>query len=443
MMAFFMVFTQNILGMASVLVGGIATGMRIFDAVTDPIVGFLIDHTDGKFGKYRPYMVIGSIIMNVSMIAIFFCPQNMSTIAKLIYIIGFYAFYIIGYTCQTCVTKGGQTALTNDPGQRPLFTVFDSIASSVVNAGLSLLLTTILAPRYENGLLNPLVWRKIVFIAVAIQIIFTLLAITGIWEKDRTEFFGFGKKNTNKFSLKEFGRLLIANKGLRFLMISANTEKIGWMIYNSTVVYFYANILVNSSMQGTLATAAILPTILANLAGPMIARKKGMKKIYVIANVCSLCSIIGIILLRPDSSYGIPLLILIMLERAFSTVSVYLSNPMIADCTDYELYRSGRYIPGMVGSLFSFADKFVSSLSTFILGIALAIAGYGNKVITPDVPAEPTLHLTLMLCMFGIPALCHVVSLVSMKFYPLDGTMMLKIQTENAAKKQELQQSHK
>lgn len=132
-----------------------------------------------------------------------------------------------------------------------------------------------------------------------------------------------------------------------------------------------------------------------------------------------------------------------MLERAFSTVSVYLSNPMIADCTDYELYRSGRYIPGMVGSLFSFADKFVSSLSTFILGIALAIAGYGNKVITPDVPAEPTLHLTLMLCMFGIPALCHVVSLVSMKFYPLDGTMMLKIQTENAAKKQELQQSHK
>ena len=68
MMAFFMVFTQNILGMASVLVGGIATGMRVFDALTDPIVGFLIDKTDGKFGKYRPYMVIGSVIMNVSFV---------------------------------------------------------------------------------------------------------------------------------------------------------------------------------------------------------------------------------------------------------------------------------------------------------------------------------------------------------------------------------------
>lgn len=338
---------------------------------------------------------------------------------------------------QICVTKGGQTDLTNDPAQRPLFTISDSIASSVVNAGLSLLLTTILAPRYEGGLLNPVVWQNIVFIAVGVQIFFTVLAVIGIWEKDRTEYFGLGEKNDMKFSLKEFGKLLVGNKGLRYLMISANTEKVGWMIYNSTVTYFYANILVNSSMQGTLATAAILPTILATTIGPMIARKRGMKKIYVITNVCSLVSILGIIALHPDAQYGMPLLLLIMLERAFSTVSVYLSNPMIADCADYELNRTGRYIPGMVGSLFSFADKFVSSLSTFILGVALAIAGYGDKVITPDVPAEGALRITLMVCMFGIPAICHVISLIAMKFYPLDGNTMLRIQQENAVKKQE------
>lgn len=435
MMAFFMVFTQNVLGMASVLVGAIATGMRVFDAVTDPIVGFLIDKTDGKFGKYRPYMVIGSVIMNLSMIMIFFCPQNLPGAAKLIYIIGFYALYVVGYTCQTCVTKGGQTALTSDPAQRPLFTISDSIASSIVNAGLSLLLTTILAPQYEGGLLNPLVWQKIVFISVGIQIAFTVLAIIGIWEKDRTEYFGFGQKEEIRFSLKEFGRLLAGNKGLRFLMISANTEKIGWMLYNATVTYFYANILVNSSMQGTLATAAIVPTILATTVGPMIARKKGMKKIYVIANICSLAAIFGILALRPSADYGMGLLLLIMLERAFSTVSVYLSNPMIADCADYELNRTGRYIPGMVGSLFSFADKFVSSLSSFILGLALAIAGYGDKAITPDVPAEGALKVTLMICMFGIPAACHIVSLISMKFYPLDGARMMQIQTENAERK--------
>ena len=97
----------------------------------------------------------------------------------------------------------------------------------LVNAGLSFFLTTMLAPKYEGGLLNPVVWQKIVFIAVGIQIFFTVLAILGIWEKDRTEYFGFGQKNDAKFSFKEFGRILVGNKGLRYLMISANTEKIG------------------------------------------------------------------------------------------------------------------------------------------------------------------------------------------------------------------------
>ena len=435
MMSFFMVFTQNVLGMVAVLVGAIATGMRVFDAITDPIVGAMIDRLDGRFGKYRPFMVCGSLLMNVSMLFIFFCPQSLSMAGKLAYIIFFYAIYVLGYTCQTCVTKGGQTALTSDPKQRPLFTIFDGIASSAVNAGLSLFLTTVLAPRFEGGLLNPELWRSVVLIAIGIQILFTILAIIGIWAKDRTEFFGLGDGTITKLSLKEAIFIVKENKGLRYLMLSANTEKIGWMIYNSTVVYFYANILANSSLQGTVAMVAMIPTILATTLGPMIARKKGMKKVYVISNIGSLICIAGIFLLRPSVNYSILLLVCIVLERACSTVSVYLSNPMIADCTDYELYLTERYIPGMVGAVFSFADKFVSSLSTFVLGIALAIAGYGNKVIEPNVEASGSLYFALMLCMFGIPAVCHIVSLLSMKLYPLDGKMMLAVQKENAKKR--------
>ena len=436
MMSFFMVFTQNILGMTAVLVGGIATGMRIFDAITDPIVGRLIDKTDGRFGKYRPYMVIGSALMNLSMLCIFFCPGSLSALAKLIYIIFFYAVYVMGYTCQTCVTKGGQTALTSDPEQRPLFTIFDGIASSLVNAGLSLFLTTILAPRYEGGLLNPAVWQAVVLIAIVLQIFFTTLAVIGIREKDRTEFFGFGDGKITKLSLKEMVSIVVENKGLRFLMISANTEKVGWMIYNSTVTYFYANILAVSSLQGKVSMFAMIPTMAAIIVGPMIARKKGMKKIYVIANICSIACLAAILFMHPAGAPGLFLLVVIVAERAFSTVSVYLSNPMIADCTDYELYLNKRYVPGAVGSVFSFMDKFVSSLATFVLGIALAIAGYGDKVIEPNVQATGALYTALIVCMFVIPIICHLISLLSMRFYPLDGKMMEKVHLQNAKDKE-------
>ena len=436
MMSFFMVFTQNILGMAAVLVGGIATGMRVFDAVTDPIVGALIDRMDGRFGKYRPFMVAGSLLMNVAMIFIFFCPKGLSAVTKLAYIIFWYAVYVMGYTCQTCVTKGGQTALTSDPSQRPLFTIFDGIASSLVNAGLALFLTTILAPRYDGGLLNPQLWKSVVIIAVCLQVVFTVLAIIGISEKDQTKYFGLGDGAVTKLSLKEIVTIVMENKGLRYLMLSANTEKVGWMIYNSTVTYFYANILANSALHGKISMVAMLPTMFATIVGPMIARKAGMKKVYVIVNVGSILCLGSILAMHPAGNPGVLLLAVVVLERAFSTVSVYLSNPMIADCTDYELYLTKRYIPGAVGSVFSFMDKFVSSLSTFVLGLALAAAGYGNKVITPNEQATGSLYTALIVCMFVIPLVCHVISLISMRFYPLNGEMMQKVQTQNALERQ-------
>ena len=67
-------FGENILGLvgfASIMV----TAMRLFDAVTDPIIGALMDKTNTKFGKFRPFMVIGNAIMAVSVIALYVLTQ--------------------------------------------------------------------------------------------------------------------------------------------------------------------------------------------------------------------------------------------------------------------------------------------------------------------------------------------------------------------------------
>ena len=69
-------FGENILGLvgyASIMV----TMMRLFDAVTDPIIGALMDKTNTRFGKFRPFMVIGNLIMAVSVIALYvFSPWS-------------------------------------------------------------------------------------------------------------------------------------------------------------------------------------------------------------------------------------------------------------------------------------------------------------------------------------------------------------------------------
>ena len=107
------------LGLAAAIVGLIATGTRIFDAVTDPLVGFLVDRTNGRFGKFRPYMLVGNIIIWCSLIVIFNTPSGWGISRKYMFTTVFYIIYIIGYTCQTVVTKQARLCLPIIPNSVP------------------------------------------------------------------------------------------------------------------------------------------------------------------------------------------------------------------------------------------------------------------------------------------------------------------------------------
>ena len=127
-------FANGVLGLALMFATTMVTAMRLFDAITDPIIGALMDKTNTKFGKFRPFMVIGNVIMAVSAILLYFCTRfisvDMMWLRYVLFVL-FYALYVIGYTFQTSVTRSGQTVLTNDPNQRPLFTIFNTVASFI------------------------------------------------------------------------------------------------------------------------------------------------------------------------------------------------------------------------------------------------------------------------------------------------------------------------
>ena len=93
---------------------------------------------------------------------------------------------------------------------------------------------------------------------------------------------------------------------------------------------------------------------------------------------------------------------------------------MIADCTDYEMYRSGRFVPGMMGTMFSFIDKIISSFSAMIQGFALTLAGVGNVVIKPNEPVNSTFNMAIMVCFCIVPILGHIATIIAMRWYYLD-----------------------
>ena len=66
MMGYVSYYANGIAGLGVVLISFILTGMRVFDGVTDPVIGYVIDKTNGKYGKFRPFIIIGYVLMAIS-----------------------------------------------------------------------------------------------------------------------------------------------------------------------------------------------------------------------------------------------------------------------------------------------------------------------------------------------------------------------------------------
>ncbi|MBS5063016.1 MAG: MFS transporter [Hungatella hathewayi] len=438
-------FTQNVLGLAAAIIGIIATGTRIFDAITDPLVGFLVDRTNGRFGKFRPYMLIGNVIIWSSLIVIFNTPADWSTSQKYVMTTVFYIIYILGYTCQTVVTKAGQAVLTNNPKQRPVFAGFDSVLTQMASALVPMLITTILAEKYsvgrylgeggkELGIINPDMWKEAVLILAFISFTFTILAMIGISQKDRPEFFGQAGSQP-KVKFRDYKDIVVHNRPIQMLIISAATDKLGQLLMSGTMTYVFANMLLNTKLQGVFSSVLIVPLVAISIGGVFVSGKFGLKRTFLLGTWGSMIMLAVMFVVRPNPSMPVIFLGMLLVQKCLASMGNSGIIPMIADCTDYETYRSGRFVPGMMGTMFSFIDKIVSSFSAMIQGFALTLAGVGNVVITPNEPVNGTFNTAIMVCFCIIPILGHVATIIAMKWYHLDKEKMAEIQETLEARK--------
>jgi len=137
------------------------------------------------------------------------------------------------------------------------------------------------------------------------------------------------------------------------------------------------------------------------------------------------------------SLLGILFCLVYISMKGFAQMSGSIVIPMTADCADYEVYRSGRYVPGLMGTLFSFVDKLISSLAATIVSIVYAMIGYTATLPTQNDPYSTGILICTLFCFLGMPMIGWILNVVAMKFYPLSKEKMASIQDEIARIKAE------
>lgn len=452
-MNFIAYYANGVLGLTLIFATTMVTIMRLFDAITDPIIGVLIDKTESRFGKFRPYMVLGNLVMAISAVLMYFgirvVGDNTQWLKYVLFVL-FYALYVIGYTFQTACTRSAQTCLTNDPKQRPLFIVFNTIAS-LVGMGLIQFVAPVLEGRlggYNSGDF----FDVMVPMAIGISAVLTILAVVGIWEKDRPEFYGVGG-GQEKVRIKEYVEILRENKPLQRLMITGAGNKLAFSIATNMTVLC----MLYGSMMGNYG-GLYLPMMLLGyvFAAPFfwltvrVSQKLGQKAALVRFTTVALVMYLGVLVLlllwRPGDAatlisfkeinwFTVAFVILFGIGYGayFSTADMPI--PMLADCSDYETYRSGRYIPGIMGTLFSLVDKLVSSLGSTIVGLAVSFIGI-TTLPDSNTPYTEGMKWVVIILFCVIPILAWVLTLIAMRGYGLTGSRMHEIQSVNAVRKQ-------
>ena len=452
-------FGNNVLGIATVFASVMVTGMRVFDAITDPIIGALMDRTNGKFGKFRPFIVIGNAIMAISVIILYMITPMIpaeNTVLRYVAFVGLYAVWVIGYTFQTSVTRSGQTVLTNDPNQRPLFTIFNTVGSM---AGMGLM--QFLAPIIRSNVADYSSADFYAFltpIGVIVSIILSILAIIGIWEKDNVKYFGLGAGAQEKTKISEYVEIIKNNSPMKRLMVAGAGCKLALSIATNLTVLCMLYGCMMGNYDGLYLPMMVVGYVFSVpffLLTVRTSQKKGQKASLMRYVAIALICYIGVLALLILWKQGNPALNLTLYNANGISINLYtilfilffgvgygayystadMPIPMVADCSDYETYRSGKYIPGIMGTLFSLVDKLVSSLSATVVGIAVSVIGLENLP-TAETPYAPGMNWVVIILFCIIPMVAWTLTLFVMKGYELTGSRMKEIQAINVQRKE-------
>ena len=450
-MIFISYYLNGIIGASVVIASSLATVMRLWDGITDPIIGIILDKTKGKFGKNRPFLVVGQLIMLVMSAFMFFVTPKFPKAAQFWIFVIFYAVYIVGYTCQCVVTKSAQTCLTNDPKQRPTFGIYAGALNTIFFTVAPLYSYTYLLKKH-NFQFGMDYFQEMWVVVAALSLFLTVITYIAIRSKDRPEFYGTGNTDKQKIKLKDYIDVLKHNRALQMLVVSASTDKLATQMNgNATVaIIIYAIVCGNAGANGLIGTYTIVPSILILAFGiGFVARNFGQMKGFKFASYAALiimCVLTAMFAFGDPTQLSLPgdgkftgwnafsiaFVVLMVCFTGFKQIAGSLVYPMTADCTDYEVYRSGRYVPGLIGTIFSFIDKLISSLAPLIIGILCAKVSSSAQLPTVDTPYSKGLAAVGIFCMFGILIFGYLCNIIAMHFYPLTKEKMESISKDIA-----------
>ncbi|MGT2741918.1 MFS transporter [Streptococcus plurextorum] len=434
-------------GISTVAIGTILTGTRIFDAITDPMLAFLYDRINTRFGKLR-ILIMGGFFVEAVAIWLIFDGMIGKGVGSVGFIL-FYLMYVIGYTIINMTIQTIPALLTNDPKQRPMVGVWTTVFNYVTPVLVAIVFYSVIL-KIAGGQFNERYLSLAMSLTLGMALIGNVLCCIGISSIDKPENFRGTNLTQEPLRVKDMLDVLKHNKPLQSYIVAAASDKLAQNTASQAVVATLLSgiIIGDMALASKLNLIVMIPSILFAVFGARYVGKKGSRRAIVDWTIASIVvaviSVVYFMVIDPQriAGFGIETIIYVILRilSVGTMMVVSIANgSFMADTIDYELDRSGKYIPAVVSGTYSLIDKLISAFGVLIATIAIATIGYVDTVPQPGDKVTVGIFVVTMVITYGMPILGWIITLVAMRHCHLTKEEMVQVQKRISEKKATVQ----
>ncbi len=417
-----------ILGLDPALIGLVFALMRIYDGITDPLVGWLSDNTRSRWGRRRPWIFIGAILGGVMFMLLWQARPDWSDTAKTAYFIGMSMLFYTGFTMVTVPTDALGWELTPDYSERTRLMTWFSATVKI----------TLLILPWMFALTQLDIWEseaqglRVIGIIFGVGFIITAMMPALVCrERVRKIASVEGRQGffeSLKMTLKNRTYLLVC--GIALSCIFAGQV---YMLFGTHLGVYYlfdGSKTEGGSFFGMIGSlGAILGLITVLTISRYFAETDKRRVILFGTGIAFLGWVSAIFLITPAAPW------LTLIPVALNAVGVgsfwLLLGSMLADVADADEWANGHRREGALAAFISFLSKAAGTLGALLGGFALSVTGFDSNL-----PDQPQLTLTTMKWVYvGFPLLGYGIAFLLASHYPLTKARMLEIRRELEARR--------
>lgn len=437
MTSLFMMYLTDYSGlgkMGAVLGSTVLVFARFFDAVNDPLEGWLMDRAKvGKHGKYRPFLLLSTILIAVGLIGLFSIPggENANIVVVGAWVIVSYLLYDVGVAF--FALNPMLRTMTINPDERGKLLIGPRMMSMLVGMVGAALISIISGVNESIGNMQTS-FTIVITGFVGVGAVISVIGLALVKEKYHAE-----PDSEDKVKLTDIFGMLKTNGALRIRLLDALFSGFIWTFLFATMNYYvkwaYCADLttgaVDTAKMGILTLIAAMlmfvPLIIGTFIATPLMKKFGspikFHRFLILAQsipclVLFVLEIIGVLRMSPIPFFACAFVVTVAIGADFIP-----GETLNIECMDYEIYKNGRDRSALCNACNKFLNKAQSAVSTVMVSAVLMAIGYEVDSVTDtflgDLSAIPTMLTWFIVVMGLIPGILGIIAWLFLKKYPV------------------------